>query len=136
MTIPLPALRDRGEDILLLARMLLDRYAAGAAKPIKGFTAEAQKVIRSHSWPGNVRELENRVKRAVIMSDGPWITPHDLELKTVGLTLHDARERLERGLVEEALARHAGNITQVARDLGISRPTLYDLMEKLGISRP
>jgi two-component system NtrC family response regulator len=135
VTITLPALRDRGEDILLLARMLLDRCAAGAAKPIKGFTAEAQRVIRSHSWPGNVRELENRVKRAVIMSDGPWISPQDLELKTVGLTLHDARERLERGLVEEALARHGGNITQVARDLGISRPTLYDLMEKLGISR-
>lgn len=135
VTITLPALRERGEDILLLAKILLDRYAAEAEKAIKGFTAEAQRVIRFYSWPGNVRELENRVKRAVIMSDGAWITPQDMELKPAGLTLRDARERLERSLLEEALLRHRGNLTQVATDLGISRPTLYGLIERLGVSR-
>jgi two-component system NtrC family response regulator len=118
-----------------LAKALLDRSAVEAAKAMKGFTEEAQSAIRSHPWTGNVRELENRVKRAVIMSDGPWVTPQDLELKPVGLTLREARERVERSLVEGAVRRHAGNLTQVATDLGISRPTLYDLMEKLGISR-
>ena len=135
LTIALPALRERGEDILLLAKALIDQSAAEAAKAVKGFTDEARNVMRSHPWPGNVRELENRVKRAVIMSDGPWVTPQDLELKPVGLTLREARERVERSLVEGALRRYAGNLTQVATDLGISRPTLYDLMEKLGITR-
>jgi two-component system NtrC family response regulator len=135
VTVALPALRERGEDVLLLAKALLDRSAVEAAKAMKGFTEEAQSAICSHPWTGNVRELENRVKRAVIMSDGPWVTPQDLELKPVGLTLREARERVERSLVEGAVRMHAGNLTQVATDLGISRPTLYDLMEKLGISR-
>jgi two-component system NtrC family response regulator len=135
VTVALPALRERGEDILLLAKALLDRNAVEAAKAMKGFTEDAQNAIRSHPWTGNVRELENRVKRAVIMSDGPWVTPQDLELKPVGLTLREARERVERSLVDGAVRRHAGNLTQVATDLGISRPTLYDLMEKLGITR-
>jgi two-component system NtrC family response regulator len=135
VTITLPALREREDDVLLLAKFVLDRGAAGSVKAIKGFTEEAQRVIRAYSWPGNVRELENRVKRAVIMSDGPWITSQDLELKPVTLTLRDARERLERSLLDDALRRRSGNLTQVAADLGISRPTLYDLMEKLGVSR-
>jgi two-component system, NtrC family, response regulator len=135
VTVALPALRERGEDVLLVAKALLDRSAGEAAKAMKGFTEEAQSAIRSHLWTGNVRELENRVKRAVIMSSGPWVTPQDLELKPVSLTLRDARERLERSLIEEALRRHGGNFTHVASDLGISRPTLYDLMEKLGITR-
>ena len=135
LTITLPALRERGEDVLLLATVLLDRCAAEASKAMKGFTEEAQSAMRSHPWPGNVREMENRVKRAVIMSETPWVTPQDLELKPDGLKLREARERVERSLVEGAVRRHAGNLTQVATDLGISRPTLYDLMEKLGISR-
>jgi len=109
-------------------------------KSIKGFTEEAQRVIRAYSWPGNVRELENRVKRAVIMSDGTRITPADLELNGQAvppevITLREAREQVERSLIESALRRHAGNLTQVAIDLGISRPTLYDLMQKLNVAR-
>jgi two-component system NtrC family response regulator len=140
VTIALPSLRERGEDILLLAKVLLDRYAAEAGKAIKGFTADAQKAIRAYSWPGNVRELENRVKRAAIMSDGPRITAQDLELsgpmpEAGVLTLRQARERVEKNLIEGALRRHAGNLTQVAMDLGISRPTLYDLLQKLNLTR-
>jgi two-component system NtrC family response regulator len=140
VTVSLPALRERGEDVLLLAKVLLDRYAADSAKSIKGFTDKAENAIRSYSWPGNVRELENRIKRAVIMSDGQRISPGDLELdgqngQSEALTLREQRERLERAVIERALRKHDGNLTQVASDLGISRPTLYDLMEKLGISR-
>jgi two-component system NtrC family response regulator len=140
VTIALPSLRERGEDILLLAKVLLDRYAAETGKAVKGFAQEAQKAIRSYSWPGNVRELENRVKRAVIMSDGPRVTPADLELneQIAGpevMTLRQARERVEKSVIENALRRHAGNLTQVASDLGISRPTLYDLLQKLNLNR-
>jgi two-component system NtrC family response regulator len=140
VTVSLPALREREEDVLLLAKVLLDRYAAESAKSIKGFTEKAENAIRSYLWPGNVRELENRIKRAVIMSEGQRISPEDLELdeqngQSETLTLREARERLERAVIERALRKHDGNLTQVASDLGISRPTLYDLMEKLGISR-
>jgi two-component system NtrC family response regulator len=90
-------------------------------------------------WPGNVRELENRIRRAAIMCDGPRITPADLELTgqivPEVLTLREARERVEKSLIEGALRRHAGNLTQVANDLGISRPTLYDLLQKLNVDR-
>jgi two-component system NtrC family response regulator len=137
--IELPPLRERGEDVILLAKLLLDRYAAEAGKPIKGFTEEAQKAIRTYSWPGNVRELENRIKRAAIMSDGQRVDPSDLELDMStnslgGLTLRQARERLEKDLITKALAKRHGNLTQTAAELGVSRPTLYELMEKLGIS--
>ena len=140
VTIALPSLRERGEDILVLAKVLLDRSAVETGKSIKGFTEEAQRVIRAYSWPGNVRELENRVKRAVIMSDGTRITPADLELNGQAAaaevtTLRAAREQVERSLIEGALRRHAGNLTQVAIDLGISRPTLYDLLQKLNVTR-
>jgi two-component system NtrC family response regulator len=136
----LPPLRDRRDDIMLLAKVLLDRYAAEARKPIKGLTEEAQRVIQFYSWPGNVRELENRIKRAIIMSDGHRITPGDLELEDSAShythpSLREAREELDRKLVQQAIARHKGNLTQAAAYLRISRPTLYELMEKLGIER-
>lgn len=138
--IELPPLRDRGEDILLIAKVLLGRFAGEAGKVITGFTEETQQVIRSYAWPGNIRELENRVKRAVIMSESERLNASDLELdrhqiNPKGLNLRQARERLERSLVQQTLARHRGNLTRAADDLGISRPTLYELMEKLGIPR-
>jgi two-component system NtrC family response regulator len=140
VTIKLPPLRERGEDIVLLAKLLLDRYAADAHKIVKGFTDQARKALRAYPWPGNVRELENRVKRAVIMADGTRVTPVDLELHEEvatprAMTLRQARERAEKEIVESALARHAGNLTQVAADLGISRPTLYDLLGKHNLAR-
>jgi two-component system NtrC family response regulator len=140
VTMTLPALRERGDDVLLLARVLLDRSAAEVARAIKGFTEKAESAMRSYLWPGNVRELENRIKRAVIMADGQRISPEDLELdghnrQGETLTLREERERLERAIIERALRKRDGNLTQVAVDLGVSRPTLYDLMEKLGITR-
>jgi len=140
VVIDLPNLRDREGDIILLARSLLQKYALEEKKNIAGFNAQAQRVIESYRWPGNVRELENRIKRAVIMAEGNRITPADLELSSSysrfnGLGLKEAREALERELIQKALENRNGNITQAAQELGISRPTLYELMEKLGIER-
>lgn len=139
VTLALPPLRDRGEDIMLLAKVLLDRFAAQAGKPIKGFTEDVQRAMRSYRWPGNVREMENRIKRAVIIADGPRLTGTHLELfshdssdgSTAGLK--EAREALERELIQRSLNQHKGNVTRTATELGISRPTLYELMQKLRI---
>jgi two-component system NtrC family response regulator len=139
ITLALPPLRDRGEDIMLLAKVLLDRFAAQVGKPIKGFTEDVQRAIGSYRWPGNVREMENRIKRAVIIADGARITSTHLELvspdskdaRTGGL--REARVTLERELIQRSLSQHKGNVTRTATELGISRPTLYELMQKLGI---
>ena len=103
-------------------------------------TPEALRAINRHSWPGNVRELQNRVKRAVIMADSKRITEKDLELApgpglSSSSTLKEARENVEREMVQRALKRNLGRISAAATELGISRPTLYELMEKLGVSR-
>jgi two-component system NtrC family response regulator len=136
--IVLPPLRERGDDVGLLARVFLERYAAELGKAFKGFTPEATRALASHDWPGNVRELENRVRRAVVMADGSRVTPADLELTELPSGQHrlrDLRAGLERDVIRQALARNDGNVSQTAAELGISRPTLYDLMEKLGIPR-
>jgi two-component system NtrC family response regulator len=138
--ISLPALRERNADAVLLAKTFLDRYTSEIRKKYKGFSSQAIEAIERYSWPGNVRELENRIKRAVIMSEGKNITPEDLEMESpVGkkecIVLKDAREILDKELILKAIARNEKNLTKAASDLGISRPTLYDLMEKLGISK-
>jgi two-component system NtrC family response regulator len=104
------------------------------------FGADAARALTAYSWPGNVRELENRVKRAAIMSEGKRLTAADLELDDPGrvsasLNLKEAREAAERAVIAQALRRHSGKIAPAASDLGISRPTLYELMEKLDIMR-
>jgi len=136
--ISLPALRERNADVVLLAKTFLERYVIEVRKKIHGFSGQAIESIKSYSWPGNVRELENRIKRAVIMCEGKKITPEDLEVESTAggkecLVLKDARETLETELIIKAIARNENNLTKAASDLGISRPTLYDLMEKLGI---
>jgi len=135
----MPPLRDRETDIRLLAQFFLHRFASQVGKTGLGFDQEAVRAMNRYSWPGNVRELENRVKRAVIMADGKRLTVHDLELTSTSAssatTLKDAREAVEREMIQQALKKHAGKITPAALDLGISRPTLYELMEKLGIVR-
>ncbi|OEU46371.1 MAG: PEP-CTERM-box response regulator transcription factor, partial [Desulfobacterales bacterium S3730MH5] len=135
VVISMPLLRERDGDIPLLAKALLQRYALETNKRIKGFTPHAMSALVAHNWPGNVRELENRVKRAVIMAEGVKLTPADLELtspyaKYEGQGLKEAREALERELVQRAVTRNNGNLTRAASELGISRPTLYDLMDK------
>ena len=140
VTLALPPLRERGEDVILLAQTFLQRFAAEAGKRGLAFSVAAVRALTDHTWPGNVRELENRVRRAVIMAEGKRLQVHDLELDTVATgstipTLREAREHTERELVVRALERHHGKIAPAAAELGISRPTMYELMEKLGIAR-
>ncbi len=140
VVIAVPPLRAREGDLPLLAKTLLEKYAIEHKKKISGFTPGALRAITSYGWPGNVRELENRIKRAVIMTEGPHVTPQDLELarrfvKPQGRGLRDAREALEKELIQQALAKHKGKITPAAADLGISRPTMYELLERLGIRK-
>jgi two-component system NtrC family response regulator len=121
-----------------LAAALLRRYADENNKKIKGFTTPAIRTLQEYTWPGNIRELENRVKRAVIMAEGPKVTPIDLELasqfaKYEGRGLKGAREALEKDFIQRALVKNKGNVTKAAEELGVSRPTLYELMEKLRI---
>jgi len=150
VTLRIPPLRDRGGDALLLARWFLAREARELGQRNRGFDASATAAIAAHKWPGNVRELQNRVRRAVLMADGPQITAEDLELADVlpqgdarvaapaasvaDLDLRAARMRAEREAIELALARSAGSVSGAARLLGVSRPTLYGLLETHGIS--
>jgi len=139
VVIHLPPLRNRGDDILLLAEEFLRRYAAQNNKRKLTFAPDAVRALYRHHWAGNVRELQNRVKRAVIMADSKRLTAADLELIGVELgsnvTLREARESVEKEIVQHALKRHRGKIAAAAAELGISRPTLYELMEKLDIPR-
>ncbi|MDX2187605.1 MAG: PEP-CTERM-box response regulator transcription factor [Opitutaceae bacterium] len=137
----LPPLRERDEDIRLVAQSFLNRFSADAGKEGLSFSPDAIRALHQHSWPGNVRELQNRVRRAVIMSESNRLTADDLELVAppkagTGTTLKEAREALEREMVQAALRKHNWKIAPAATDLGISRPTFYELMDKLGIQRP
>jgi two-component system NtrC family response regulator len=136
----LPPLRDRDHDVRLLAQFFLAKFAAQVNKPNLVFDQDAIRTLNKHDWPGNVRELENCIRRAVIMSEGRRVTAKDLELNTSGqgpnvTTLKEAREAVERQMVQQALKKHGGKIAPAAVELGLSRPTLYELMEKLGISK-
>jgi two-component system NtrC family response regulator len=137
----LPPLRSRGDDILLLAQHFMQQFAAQNGKKNLALGPEAIRALHQHQWPGNVRELQNRIKRAVIMSEGKRLTAQDMELADAGApatgsSLKDAREALEREMITEALRKHSGNISSAATELGISRPTFYELMEKLGVQKP
>ncbi len=137
--INIPPLRERPGDTLLLAQAFLKKIAAENRKKVAGFTPQAIRVLEKHPWPGNVRELENRVKRAVIMAEGARVTPADLEMevlyKYAGQTLKEARDDMEKELIQATLTRNKGNITKAAEELAVSRPTLYELMERLGVSK-
>ncbi len=139
VTVRIPPLRDRRGDPLLLARFFLGRFNREFGRSLRGFSDAAVQAIAEHSWPGNVRELENRMKRAVVMTDGRQIDAADLEL-TPGesveedLDLRAARLRAERDVLQKALARCSGRLAQAAKLLGVSRPTLYSLMESHGIA--
>ena len=139
-TISVPPLRDRHGDCLLLARAFLSRFAQQHKRPIKGFMPQAIEAIEAYNWPGNVRELENRVKRAVIMADGNQISLEDLELPVQDesaavdpLNLREVREKAESLAILRALSRTDGNVSKTAELLGVTRPTLYNLMKKYSI---
>jgi two-component system NtrC family response regulator len=140
VVLKVPPLRERGDDILMLAKAFLHNYGGEHAKPGLTFAPDVLRALTAYRWPGNVRELQNRVRRAVIMADGKRVTAQDLEMTdTLSIlppqTLKEARETVEREMVKEALRRHMGKVTAAALELGVSRPTLYELMEKLGIVR-
>jgi two-component system NtrC family response regulator len=137
VTIDLPPLRERGEDILLIANRFLERAGQEHRRRVR-FGSDAIQAIMAHNWPGNVREMENRVSRAVIMSRGRVIMPADLDLAPAEPTqmgsLRDTRERVERQTLVEVLSRHRGNVSQAARELKVSRPTLHGLLDKHAIN--
>jgi two-component system NtrC family response regulator len=134
VTVRIPALRERKGDALLLANYFLNRFNQEFGRNIRGFTDAATVALNSHDWPGNVRELENRLKRAVVMTEGRTIDAADLELEHDGsglpdLDLRAARARAEREVIQAALSRSNNTIATAARLLGVSRPTLYGLLE-------
>jgi two-component system NtrC family response regulator len=137
VTIKAPPLRDRGDDVRILADYFLEYYSRHHKRRIRGFTQSAHRALLAHTWPGNVRELENRVQRAVILAHDTYLRPEDLELEgerpVTTRTLQDAREVAERETLIDALQRNAGNITRAARDIDVSRPTFHDLLRKHAI---
>ena len=142
VTIAVPALNERGSDIALLSRTFLTKFAEEQKKPLKGFTPQAMQALAAYNWPGNVRELENRIKRAVVMAEGKYVTPENLELKDPSSseeeasTLRASRDSRERDLVRLAMEKADGNVSRAAAELGISRPTLYQMLARYGLKKP
>lgn len=141
VVVKIPSLAERPGDAVLLAKAFLKRFAAEMNPQVTGFAPDALAAIDGWPWPGNVRELENRVKRAAIMADGKLVTAGDLDLQGDSvaedsdvLNLKSAREAADRKVIRHALARSEGNISSTARLLGISRPTLYDLLKQYDLS--
>jgi len=136
IVVKIPGLAERPGDPVLLAKAFLTRYAREMNPQVRGFSADALAAVDAWQWPGNVRELENRVKRAVIMADGKLVSAADLDLAepdqavAKALNLKTAREQTDRKVIRHALARSEGNISSTAKLLGISRPTLYDLLKQ------
>jgi DNA-binding NtrC family response regulator len=135
-----PPLRERRGDVELLARHFFNKFAAEVKTVAKGFSREALEVINRYDWPGNIRELMNRTRRAVLLSEGPYISPADLELERRSLgrgfvTLDEARMAADRETIEATLLRTRFNIARAAQELSVSRMTLYRLMEKYDIRR-
>lgn len=136
IVVRIPALKDRPGDPALLARHFLNRFAREMNPQVKGLAPDALAALDGWAWPGNVRELENRLKRAVIMADGKLVTAADLDLDDEradsgeAVNLKAAREVADRRAIRKAIARTEGNISGAAKILGISRPTLYDLLKQ------
>jgi len=142
VTVKIPPLRDRPGDAVVIAQAILERRAQEHGRPIRGFTPEALKAVESYAWPGNIRELENRVNGAVIMCEGKQVDLADLGLPGGGdldlswLNLRTARQRAETEAIRQALAVAGWNLSSTAELLGITRPTLYDLLQKNDIAVP
>ena len=143
MTIKIPALKNRTGDALVLAKSFLSRFAAEHGTGVKGFDSSASAAIEAYHWPGNVRELESRIKRAMIMANGSQISAEDLELEDIGagasatkdlpLNLRQVREAAERETIQRAMAHADDNVSEAANLLGVTRPTLYSMLEKYGL---
>jgi two-component system NtrC family response regulator len=140
VTITVPPLRERGADIAMLAKVLLQRFGDEAKKKVAGFSREALLSLEQYQWPGNVRELENRIRRAVTLTDNPRIVPEDLDLEEpkdvqAGTTLKEARDAVEKRVIDQTLTKTGGNITKAAMILAVSRPTLHDLISRHNIKK-
>jgi two-component system NtrC family response regulator len=141
--IPVPPLRERKGDIAVLASYFLKRYCDLYNKRVRGFNADALGSMETYAWPGNIRELENKIQRAILLTEGSLIQPQDLgfDAKPQGMeaaraevkTLKEARDRVEKEMVMSVLSKHGGNIAKAAEELAISRPTLYDIMKRHGL---
>jgi two-component system NtrC family response regulator len=141
VVVNVPPLRDRRGGATVLAHAMLRKYAGAHGRPKRGFSDDASAALESYSWPGNVRELENKVKSALIIAEGNLITAEDLGLKAGAAgesfyNLKEVRMRAERQAIQQALSIADGNVSRTAELLGVSRPTLYDLMEKFGMRVP
>jgi transcriptional regulator with GAF, ATPase, and Fis domain len=136
VNVELPPLRSRGDDVLVIARYLLSRYAREYDSKVKGFSPNATVAIRKHNWPGNIRELENRIKKAIVLCESTVIGPDDLGLTgdvlPQILTLAEAKEKFQREYINEVLALNNGNRTKTARDLGVDPRTIFRHLEKEG----
>ena len=140
IVIEIPPLRDRPGDAVLLAHAFVQRFSEENGRGSMRLSDDAVSAIEAHRWPGNVRELENSLKRAVIMADGNRITADDLGLESGednlgALNLRQVREAAESAAIAAAMSRVNGNVARAAEVLGISRPTLYDLMNRYGIKK-
>jgi two-component system NtrC family response regulator len=138
VTLKVPPLRERFGGITVLAQVFLHRFAREYGRSLRGFATDAVAAMESYGWPGNVRELENKIKTAVVMAEGSVLTAADLGLRAGGdggllLNLREVRVRAERQAVRQALGASDGNISKAADLLGVTRPTLYDLLERLGL---
>jgi len=134
VNIYLPALRERGDDVLIIAKALLSKYADELSSKIVGFTPQALAAIKKHAWPGNVRQLENRIKKALVLCEKTLLAPEDLDLgenvENPILPLEKAKEEFQRKYVLEILERNNGNRTQTARDLGVDPRTIFRYLER------
>src|SRR5262249_6729713 len=132
--IHLPALRDRGEDLMLIARYLLKRFTEEYNSKVKGFSPQCVMMMKKYHWPGNIRQLENRIKKSVIMSERVQLAPDDLELSDSDLEpvvpLNQAKEDFQRSYINEVLARNNGNRTKTAHDLGVDPRTIFRHLER------
>ncbi len=140
MTNNIPGLRERTGDAAVLAKAFLARFAAELGTGVKGFDAGALSAIEHYAWPGNVRELESRIKRAAIMAEGSQVSAEDLELEInpeglqgMPLNLRQVREAAEREAIIRALGHADDNVSEAAALLGVTRPTLYSMLEKYGL---
>jgi two-component system NtrC family response regulator len=133
VVVTIPPLRERAEDLILLASTFLERHREAQSRRLR-FTPRAVDAILAYSWPGNVRELENMIQRAVVMANGSCIEPDDLGLAAPqalpAATLREARRQAERTLLLQTLLRTNGNVSLAARNLGVSRPAMHDLLKK------
>jgi two-component system NtrC family response regulator len=141
IVIEIPPLRDREGDKILLAQTFLDKFSEKNGRSFRGFDESARAEIDAYDWPGNVRELENRIKRAVVLAEGNRIMATDLgfaegDKHQQSLNLREAREQVERQVIQRALSIYNNNVTHAAEALGISRPSLYSLIKKLDIPEP